>query len=181
MAAGLLYFAYGSNMLPARLVARCRTASLIGPASLQGWGMAFAKHGMDGSAKATLIRRAGIVQGALFRLDIADLPALDRAEGAGRGYDRHDRLAVRQAGRDVSAVTYIAPHPVHGLLPFDWYLALVLAGARLHGQDPETLDRLRAHPRQADPDRARPGRQAAMAALAAHGFGDPAAVLGRGP
>lgn len=142
--------------------------------------MAFHKRGMDGSAKATLIEGQGGAQGALFQIKPDDLPALDRAEGAGRGYDRLDRIAVSHSGTATSAFTYIAPQPVAGLLPFDWYLALVLGGARLHGFAPESLRRLRAHPKQRDPDLQRPGRKQALAALRAHGIDDINALLGAG-
>ena len=48
------YFAYGSNMLTARLKARCSGAELVGRAFADGWGIEFSKPGEDGSGKATL-------------------------------------------------------------------------------------------------------------------------------
>lgn len=159
-------------MLPARLRARCPSARLIGPAEAQGFGVRFEKRGMDGSGKATLIAGKGAARGAVFRLDRADLAALDRAEGAGRGYDRHDRITILLGGQRHRAMTYVAPHPVAGLRPFDWYLALVLAGARCHGFDAAHLAGLRRTPWQPDPDPDRPGRREGLAALAAHGIGD---------
>ncbi|RNF34125.1 hypothetical protein [Paracoccus methylarcula] len=74
-------------------------------------------------------------------------------------------------------MTYIAPEPVSGLAAFDWYLALVLAGAQLHGFDREAIAEFRAVPWQADPTPDRPGRVAALSALAAHGITDPVAFL----
>lgn len=177
MADRLLYFAYGSNMLPARLLARCPSARLIGPARVRGYSLRFWKHGMDGSAKATLVEGPGTCAGALFALDRADLPALDRAEGAGRGYDRHEGVRVVHAGRQITASSYVAPRPRAGLRAFDWYLALVLAGARLHDLPATHQDALRRVDWQMDPQTDRPGRMAGLAALAAHGIADPSALL----
>lgn len=173
----IFYFAYGSNMLPARLAARCPSAKLIGRADVRGYRVRFAKHGMDGSAKATLVVAEGAASGVLFALHPKDLAALDRAEGVGRGYDRLDDFRVRHAGQSLDTVTYIAPNPVHGLAAFDWYLALVLAGARLHCFDMEAMAELRAVSWQTDPVPDRPGRLAALTALAAHGIDDPVAYL----
>lgn len=160
-------------MLPARLRARCPSAHLLGRAGLQGHVVRFEKRGMDGSGKATLIAQTGgTADGALFRLARGDLAALDRAEGAGRGYDRHDAVVVQHGGREVRAITYIAPRPVPGLMPFEWYLALVLAGARFHGFGAAHLAALRHTPFRTDPDPDRPGRREGLAALAAHGIGD---------
>lgn len=173
----IFYFAYGSNMLPERLAARCPSAKLIGRADVPGYGVQFAKRGMDGSAKATLIPAEGAAAGVLFTLAPQDLAALDRAEGAGRGYDRLDDFEIRHEGQPLDVLTYIAPKPVQGLAAFDWYLALVLAGARLHRFDKLSMAEFRAVRWQADPIPDRPGRVAALAALAAHGIGDPAEYL----
>ena len=91
-----LYFAYGSNMLSARLTARCASARVIGTAVAAGYDIAFDKIGQDGSGKATLLRaETSEVHGALFHLDHGDLTVLDQIEGVGRGYDRQS-IAVRQ-------------------------------------------------------------------------------------
>ncbi|RNF34126.1 gamma-glutamylcyclotransferase family protein [Paracoccus methylarcula] len=97
----IFYFAYGSNMLPARLAARCPSAKLIGRAHAPGYRVRFAKRGMDGSAKATLVTSEGAASGVLFTLDPKDLAALDRAEGAGRGYDRLDDFSIRHDGQSL--------------------------------------------------------------------------------
>lgn len=173
-----LYFAYGSNMLPARLAARCPSAQVIGRAMAPGWRVAFWKEGRDGSGKATLIADPGqAVPGMLYRIAAADLPALDRAEGAGAGYDRNDALAVEADGRRQVAVSYVAPHPRADLLPFDWYLALVVAGAELGGLPADHIAALRAQVCCADPMPDRPGRCEGLAALAAHGWADAGSVL----
>ena len=131
-----LYFAYGSNMLTARLNERCPSAKPAGCAFAPGYRLIFEKLGRDGSGKAAIAPAAPgeQVSGVLFTISRDDLPALDRAEW---GYVRHDAFPVFAAGspEPVRAVTYIAPREICriGLSPFDWYLALIKAGMREHG------------------------------------------------
>ena len=117
----ILYFAYGSNMLPARLIARCPGAKVAGTATATGHALRFWKHGRDGSGKATLVAHPGHqTPGVLYHLPPQDLPALDAAEGAGTGYDRHDQFALTTPkGGRLMAMTYIAQQPEPDLIPFD--------------------------------------------------------------
>lgn len=50
-----LYFAYGSNMLTSRLLARCRSAKTVGLATCLGHRLTFEKRSIDGSGKATML------------------------------------------------------------------------------------------------------------------------------
>ncbi len=165
-----LYFAYGSNMLAARLQARCPSAQIVGPAEAQGFDIAFDKIGQDGSGKATLFAAVGqLVHGALFRLGDDDLTELDRVEGVGRGYDRIS-ITVMRNGQGMDATAYLAPSAWRraGLLPFDWYLGLVLAGAHEQRLPMAWIARLVTAGRAApDPDPMRPRRVEAQALLAA--------------
>ena len=172
----ILYFAYGSNMLTARLAARCPSARLMGVAWAEGHAVRFEKRGMDGSGKCALLPCEGKAAGVLYALDPADLEALDRFEGVGRGYDRRD-LRVRFQEADAQALTYLASDPQPGLSAFDWYLALVLAGAEQHGLPASYLATLRDTPFDRDPDPDRPGRLAALQALASHGYDGPDTLL----
>lgn len=118
-------------MLTARLAARCPSARVLGPAIARGFSLAFAKSSADGSGKATLLeKREATVHGVIFRIKGVDLAALDRAES---GYRRMDDFPVAADDATQSAVTYIAEAPAADLLPYDWYHALVVAGAREHG------------------------------------------------
>jgi gamma-glutamylcyclotransferase len=136
--APVLYFAYGSNMLTARLTARCPSAKPLCVAEVSGHDFIYGKRGKDGSAKATLIRQDNsIVYGVLFQIAPADLGHLDLIEGRGFGYEREDDFSVvtTGAGLALKACTYLAPEEFidRSLQPFDWYHALVLAGAAEHG------------------------------------------------
>jgi hypothetical protein len=173
-----LYFAYGSNMLTARLTARCPNAKVIGKASALNHALEFTKRSnKDHSGKATIISAGGQsihTPGVLFEITKSDLPSLDRAEGAGYGYDRHDDFAVRLAATDesVTAMTYIASRTEAHLKPFDWYLALVVAGAHHHELDDGHTQRLRQIEYVIDADLTRDGRADALRALAEHGYDD---------
>ena len=171
----LTYFAYGSNMLTTRLQARCPSAKAIGPARLHGWRLSFEKRSLDGSGKATISKAAApqaLVRGVLFSLHIDDLPVLDRAEEKGVGYDRIDRFAVHCETADGArdAFTYLACAPEPDLQPFDWYLALILAGAREYGLSEEHFAALARTPFLRDPDVDRPARLRALQALRAAGY-----------
>ncbi|TVQ58520.1 MAG: gamma-glutamylcyclotransferase [Rhodobacteraceae bacterium] len=162
----LAYFAYGSNMLPERLRARCPSAAVAGAAAAPGFRVAFAKDSRDGSGKATLLNADNAQPGVLFRLAADELPALDAAEGA--DYDRVE-IALSCGTR---ALTYIAKRPDLSLLPYDWYLALCVAGAARQALGEALLGRLRAEPWRTDPLPVRPSRLIALRALSQAGFAD---------
>lgn len=130
------YFAYGSNLLAERLTARCPSARVIGSVSVAGWRLAFQAKSFDGSGKATMVRGEAddVVHGRLYEIAVADRDGLDRAEGADRDppiYVRHDDFVVTAA--DGSAVpdvsVYLAREETVALPPWDWYRALIVAGA----------------------------------------------------
>jgi Gamma-glutamyl cyclotransferase, AIG2-like len=169
-----LYFAYGSNMLAERLRARCPSARPLGMAIAPGWRLVFTQKGGDGSAKATLEPAADhTVHGALFEIDLNERPALDVAEDASVSYERIDEFEVFANGAPLRLTTYVGLLPVeNGVLPYDWYRALCMAGARQHHLPQEVIGALVAHPFTPDPDPASPGRTKAIAALENAGFGE---------
>jgi len=177
-----LYFAYGSNMLTARLMARCPSANVIGQANAYDHALEFTKLSRDQSGKATIISTAGqglLTHGVLFEIAKSDLPRLDRAEGVGYGYDRYDDFKFRLAANDehVTATVYLASKTVPHLKPYDWYLALVIAGAHEHGLGAGYAERLRQIEHLVDGNLARESRADALATLAAHGIDDYYALL----
>jgi gamma-glutamylcyclotransferase len=180
-----LYFAYGSNMLAARLKARCPSATAIGRAKALGHTVDFSKPGRtDGSGKATLVQTEALgmqAPGVLFEISKADLSALDRAEGAGFGYDRYDEFPIKLDGKwgAEQVVTYIASKRQEHLKPYDWYLALVIAGAHQHQLDAGHRQKLREVEYMIDQQHKRKGRMEAMRALAEHGFSDHTVLLGK--
>lgn len=164
----VLYFAYGSNMMTARLQARCPSARPAGIAYAENHRLTFWKKGRDGSGKGHLAADRGLSQpGVLFTLSPADLAALDSFEGAGRGYRRADDFAVRlkDTNEITHAATYIATDLDETLKPYDWYLALIVAGAREHSFDEEIVRQLDATACREDPDEARASRHEALGLL----------------
>ncbi|EAP78147.1 hypothetical protein ISM_07620 [Roseovarius nubinhibens ISM] len=167
-------------MLPARLVARCPSAQLIGVATTHEFDLEFSKLSKDGSGKATLVPGNDFATpGALFEIKKSELNALDRAEGAGSGYDRMENLSVQlsQGSEQVTATTYIASLTNMQLKPFDWYLALVIAGAQHHTLGEDHLRKLRLHQHVVDDDHTRKSRQDALKALSLHEHRDHNALL----
>jgi len=79
-----LCFAYGSNMLPARLLGRCPSGKLVGTGVARAWSLAFSKASKDGSGKATLVTAPNsAVPGVIFEIDLAEREQLDRHEALG--------------------------------------------------------------------------------------------------
>ncbi len=173
----ICYFAYGSNMLTARLKARCDRARPTGCAVADGWGMEFSKPSKDCSGKANLSSKAGCeTAGVLYEIPMTQRDALDKAEGATLrgGYRRCDAFPVRLVGggETVTASTYLATETDSSLKPYDWYLALVIAGAREHGLDEAYIASLLRMAPMLDPVEGRQTRVEAMEALRKAGFSD---------
>ncbi len=131
------YFAYGSNMLTERLIQRCPSTKAVGVAFVDDYALEFSKKSTDGSGKATIVESPGQRQyGVVFTIEECDRDSLDDAEGLGTGYDKDKKFNVTMvdSGAYISTMTYIAtndPEHTH-LKPYDWYLALVVAGAMEH-------------------------------------------------
>jgi gamma-glutamylcyclotransferase len=169
----VLYFAYGSNMMTARLKARCPSARPAGVAFADNHRLTFWKKGRDGSGKGHLAASPGASQpGVLFTLSRDDLVALDGFEGAGRGYRRADDFPIRlrDTGEITQAATYIATDLDETLQPYDWYLALILAGAREHAFDAEIIRQLGAVVCREDPEEERASRHEALGLLRRPGY-----------
>lgn len=160
------YFAYGSNLHPARMAARLAQPRLIGTGVLEAHALRFDKRGRDGSGKCTIEpARDACVHGAVYHLTADDEQRLDVIEGVGGGYDVQ-YVTLARHGR---VRTYVANAAARcpGLPVFDWYLGLVLAGARHLGLPAPYLARLASLPCVADPDRERAALHAALLASCA--------------
>lgn len=133
-------------MLTARLRARCKSATPIGMAFAEGYRLTFSKPSFDGSGKGHLVHAAKRVRqpGVLFEIDERERALLDEAEGCGKGYDREDAFPVRlhTTKEMVNSTIYLATKSDRSLIPYDWYLALIVAGAREHGFDRRRIRQL---------------------------------------
>lgn len=164
----MYYFAYGSNLLSARLQARTPSATIVAQALLPGHTLRFHKRGSDGSGKCDAFAAdtsGAALHGVVYEISSAELPDLDAAEGAGRGYRRTNVEVQTPTGQRIAAATYIATAIDASLTPYDWYRALVLAGAIERRLPVECIERLRAITVTTDPDRARSDRHFALIPL----------------
>lgn len=134
-----VYFAYGSNLLSARMRARVPSARAAGVGRLCGYRLTTDKAGRDGTAKANLRRDAETsVWGVIWRLEAADWPRLDAVEG---GYRRIGvSLDLGAAETYLSTVYTADPVLAQG------YKELLVDGAREHGLPAEWIAHLEALP-----------------------------------
>lgn len=165
-------FAYGSNMATARLRQRVPSARVIGRACLAGHALRFHKRGFrDGSGKADAWACAdprAVVWGVLFEIRDDEKPRLDRAEGLGSGYDEKVVVVTDDAGAIHRAWAYSAADSAidPAAVPFRWYRALVLAGAREHGlPDDYIRAAILSCPTCPDPDSVRAAHHRAILAV----------------
>ena len=127
------YFAYGSNMNPARVTERGLRFDRVSNAVLGNVRLSFDKqsreHPRSGHANLTF-DRASRAEGVLYRLrDAQEIERMDRFEAAPLNYSR-DVVVVESDGERVAAWTYFANAAVvrHGLRPERSYLEHLLAG-----------------------------------------------------
>ena len=164
------YFAYGSNMLRERLVARVSTAQVVAVGAVRDYRLDFAKVSVDGSGKGDMVASPGDeVWGVLYEFDAAQKVDLDKHEG--RHYQPRE-VVVSTTDGDQAAWAYMAePHRRDpSKVPYDWYLALIVAGARQGGLPAAYIHTLEATVFDVDGIEDRATRQDALAALADAGM-----------
>lgn len=135
------YFAYGSNMNPARLVEeRLKPKGIVMGervgGRLDGWRLTFNKRRLKfpGSGAGNIVAVTnGVVHGTLNALPGAGFRILDCCEGVASGdYERRTVAVVRaDTGITVEAITYVALLTGQGLRPTRAYLGHLLAGRDL--------------------------------------------------
>lgn len=146
------YFAYGSNLLHARLYARCRSIVNIGIARLDRHRLNFAKPGSDESGKCGIeaVNTGEYVLGVLYQMAKREKPVLDRIEGNGHGY-MDKEIEVNSNRGPIRCFTYYPTRLDNDKRPYDWYKALVLEGARENGFPPHYLEMIEAVESLIDP------------------------------
>jgi cation transport regulator ChaC len=135
------YFAYGSNMNPARLAGERLTPRGVAVerrllAALPDWRLAFNKPWakFNGAGAANIMPHPGSrVFGTVNLMQPAGLDVLDEYEGVATGQYRREAITVFGTdGRPLQAITYIATNVAAAdLLPHREYLAHLLAGRDL--------------------------------------------------
>ena len=158
----MLYFAYGSNLLPRRLRERTPSAVAHGIGLLRGHRLCWHMASRDGSGKCdVVVDDRSTVHGVLWRIDLAEKPLLDAAESLGVGY-AEKRVQVAVGAATVEAWTYTALRVDPALRPYAWYRDIVVAGARHHGLAHDHVAWLAATAAVDDTDAARVARHRAL-------------------
>ena len=150
----MFYFAYGSNMLTARLAERVPTVRPVGRGWLSRHRLHFHLSGSDESGKCNVLHTGedrDIVHGALYELDAERLDRLHAAEGPPYAFLE---LEINTPDGLLRAATYRgrAEYLDDRLVPFDWYRDFVVHGGREHGLPADYVAALEVVPCQSDPD-----------------------------
>ena len=152
----MIYFAYGSNLLKARLQARTPRARPLGKATLSGHVPRFHKRGDDGSAKYDAFFTGNpddLVHGVTYAMDLDEKRILDAIEGAGYVL----KYATVMGPNPIAAFFYVAePDWIEpDMAPFDWYRDFIVAGALENDFPKAYTDEIIATPARSDPDHKR--------------------------
>ena len=127
------YFAYGSNMNPARMRSRGLQFDEARAGQLSGFALCFNKRAHDRPERSYAnirYQRDGVVEGVLYRLSHADeIRKMDPFEGTPIFYSR-ERMPVITAQGVIAAWVYVANPAMReeGLWPTRAYLEHLLAG-----------------------------------------------------
>jgi hypothetical protein len=149
-----LYFAYGANMDVEAMARRCPRSQPLGLARLMRHRLAVMREGW---LTATRDAKANI-EGVLWTIALADVPALDRFEGLGDGLFVKATQPVVVAGGAKRALIYFGANGGPGVAEAD-YIAGVLDAARrwnLPGAAIAQLERFAAEAGVAVPSRDAP-------------------------
>ncbi len=157
-----LYFAYGSNMSSARLIARTPSAKAVATACLPEYTMGYTKLGVDASGKCGINpsnNSEDRVYGVLFKIHRAEKDELDAFEGLGLVYTDLEVTVYDQNNEPKQAITYVPLSEDKGLLPWDWYKHHVVSGAYEFDLPQEYIKQLEAVEAMPDSNQARKDRE----------------------
>ena len=132
----VFYFAFGSNMLKARLEERVSLVKSLGKATLKGYSFSYSKLSViDKSGKGNIHpNKKSNVEGVVFELTQSQIEKLDKYEGVPHHYLREIKTITFDNQQMIEAFIYIANAKKidQGLRPTKEYLKRVLAGAHEH-------------------------------------------------
>jgi len=138
-----LYFAYGSNLSPAQMQARCPGALIEARATLSDYAIAFGGFSARwGGGVASLVRvRGACTEGLIYRIDRDLMSRLDQYEGVPRAYVRIAKEVLDEHGRRRRAQVYLQTDASFESenLPSARYLAQILAAYDRLGFDTDPL------------------------------------------
>jgi hypothetical protein len=153
-----LYAAYGSNMDPAQMLARCPHSPQRGTGWLEGWRLTFGGEdiGWDGSLTTVVEDSAQRVFVVLYDVPEVDEKELDTWDGVTLGYYRKLKVRVQTLDGDALAWLYVLD-AYEGGLPSARHTSILVDSAIKAGAPDDYIQWLRARP--SNPPSAPPGSQ----------------------
>jgi hypothetical protein len=145
----ILHFAYGADMNPQQIAARCSWAKAVAVARLPDHALAFHGHSetWDGGDEAMVPCLGQDLYGVVYRLSLSDADSLDAAQGVrlnGTGsYFHYPAEVIAVDGSSYGVVLH--KKDVLGAVrcPSRDYLDHIVAGAEFHGLPSAYVNRLR--------------------------------------
>jgi len=132
---GMLYFAYGSNLLLKQMQLRCPDHRIIGQGKLTGYRWLITSRGYASIVKSAAAHVLGIV----YDLSETDIQALDSYEGVKQGSYYKQQVFVQVNDRDMPCMTYIDPVIEEGV-PHQEYITRINHGIQDAGLPEEYIE-----------------------------------------
>jgi gamma-glutamylcyclotransferase (GGCT)/AIG2-like uncharacterized protein YtfP len=141
----VLYAAYGSNLDPGQMAARCPHSPLRGTGWLTGWRLTFGGEGWDGALPTVVEESGSQVFVALYDVTESDEASLDEWESARSGLYRKLRLTVSTLDGEQVAWVYVLDD-FEGGMPSARTLGILADAAQTAGAPEDYLSELRGRP-----------------------------------
>ncbi len=142
-----MYAAYGSNLDPARMSARCPHSPLRGTGWVTGWRLTFGgeDHGWDGALPTIVEDQLDQVFVAIYDVTDEDVTHLDMLESADTGLYRKIRVRVSTLTGEELAWVYVLD-AYEGGLPSASYLGILADAAAAADAPEDYVKALRTRP-----------------------------------
>ena len=142
-----LYAAYGPNMDPRKMSARCPHSPLQGTGWLLGWRLTFGgeEYGWDGALATVVEDHLDQVFVAVYDVTGDDVAVLDEWESVSTGLYLKTRVRVATMNGEQLAWTYVLD-AYEGGLPSASYLGILADAAEAADAPDDYVARLRARP-----------------------------------
>jgi hypothetical protein len=144
-----LYAAYGSNMDPAQMLARCPHSPQQGTGWIEGWRLTFGGEdiGWDGALTTVVEDAAQRVFVVLYDVPEVDEKELDSWDGVTLGFYCKLKVRVQTSTEDVDALAWLYVLDAYeGGLPSARHMAILTDSAIKAGAPVDYVDWLRARP-----------------------------------
>jgi hypothetical protein len=144
-----LYAAYGSNMDPAQMLARCPHSPQRGTGWLEGWRLTFGGEdiGWDGALTTVVEDAAQRVFVVLYDVPEIDEKELDNWDGVTLGYYTKVKVRVQTLDGDEDELAWVyVLDGYDGGLPSARHMAILVDAAIKAGAPADYVDWLRTRP-----------------------------------